>query len=147
MADEYNDDDQNEQQDQSPDIRALRQKAKERDTLAAQLAERERELAFAKSGLDFNDPKLKYFIKGYEGDLTPEAIKAKAQEDGFLAAQASSTDQAEVNAHQRLTNASSGANETPTPDLADLISQANSPEEVMALVSKNNLPTAWNRPE
>lgn len=145
MADEYNDDDDQNQQEH-PDIRALRQKAKERDQLANQLAERERELAFAKSGLDFDDPKLKYFIKGYDGELTPEAIKAKAQEDGFLAPPPPPNQQ-EVSGHQRITNASSGASETPTPELADLISQASTPEEVMQLVHKGNLPTSWNRPE
>jgi len=148
MADEYEDDEQTGQSNDSggSDIRALRQKAKERDQLAAQLAERERELAFAKSGLDFNDPKLKYFVKGYDGDLSPEAIRAQAQADGFLPAPPPQNP-AEVDAYGRIANASSGASETPTPDLSDLIRQANSPEEVMQLVAKAGLPTAYNRPE
>ena len=150
MPEEFDDNDQDDQEDQqqgsNSNLRALRQKAKERDDLAAQLAERDRELAFAKSGLDFNDPKLKYFIKGYDGELTPDAIKAKAQEDGFLAAP-TPKNAAEVVAQQRIANASSGASETPNEDLHDLIRQANSPEEVMKLVAQAGLPTSWNRPE
>lgn len=145
MSDEFNDDGQQQEQEH-PDIRALRQKAKEADRLQAELAARDRELAFAKSGLNFDDPKLKYFIKGYDGELTPEAIKAKAQEDGFLAAPPPNNPQ-EVDAQRRIAAASSGASETPAPDLNDLIAQAQTPEEVMALVNKNNLPTSWNRPE
>jgi hypothetical protein len=46
-----------------------------------------RELAFLKAGIPMDDPKTSYFVKGYEGELTVEAIREKAQADGFLAAE------------------------------------------------------------
>jgi hypothetical protein len=149
MPDDYYDDEQDDQQQENADIKALRQAAKERNDLQKQLAASQRELAFAKSGLDFSDPKLKYFINGYEGDLTPDAIRQQAEADGFIAPAQNTkpTDQADINAHQRMQNASAGANDTPPPDLAEKLRQANSQEEVMKLVVESGLPTSWNRPE
>lgn len=141
---------QDEEQSGNPDIRALRQAARERDALQKQLAARDRELAFAKAKLDFDDPKLKYFIQGYEGELTPEAIRAKAEEDGFITRSQQQQGRPPVSPQeqqqqQRVMNASSGASETPPEDFRDLISQANSIEEVMALADKHGVPTTWNR--
>lgn len=140
---------QDDEQGGNGDIRALRRAARERDDLQKQLAARDRELAFAKSGLDFNDPKLSYFIKGYEGELNPEAIRAKAEEDGFLSKQQSSqqpqTSPQEIASQQRVQNASSGAGETPPENFRDLLAQANSIEEVMELADKHGMPTTWNR--
>lgn len=141
---------QEDEQGGNADIRALRRAARERDDLQKQLAARDRELAFAKSGLDFSDPKLGYFIKGYEGDLTTEAIRQKAEEDGFLSKTSQSQQQPqtspqEVASQQRVQNASSGAGETPPENFRDLIAQANSVEEVMELAAKHGMPTTWNR--
>jgi hypothetical protein len=33
------------------------------------------------------DPKLKYFVRGYDGEMTAEAIREAALEAGFLASQ------------------------------------------------------------
>lgn len=40
----------------------------------------ERELAFVKAGIDPNLPVAKYFMKGYDGELTADAIRAAAIE-------------------------------------------------------------------
>lgn len=95
-------------------IRSLEQKAARADAA-------ERELAFAKAGVDLADPKLSYFVKGYSGDLTPDAIKQEAINSGFLAApqpdpETASKD-AELDAHDRLGSAAAGAS---TPDKIDL---------------------------
>lgn len=46
-----------------------------------------RELAFTRAGLDpAKDPRLSYFIAGYKGEATPEAILAEATKAGFIAA-------------------------------------------------------------
>lgn len=52
---------------------ALRAKAEE----AAQL---ERDFAFIKAGIDPNSAMAKYFMKGYDGDLSPDAIREAAVE-------------------------------------------------------------------
>ncbi len=150
MSDEYNEEFDDEQDDgpvslNRSDLRNLRKAAKERSDLAARLAAQERELAFAKAKLDLDDPKIEYFVKGYDGDLTPDAIRAKAEEAGFLAAQKQQPPADEVTAQRRIANASSGATETPDPNLAELIGQAQTQEEVMKLITQAGLPTTWNR--
>ena len=71
MQDEamYDDDDLDESQDsraQIPveDLRNLRKKAKAADEAERRAAKAERELAFAKAGLDLGDAKVGYFVKG-----------------------------------------------------------------------------------
>lgn len=143
MADEYDDDEYEEQQPNS-DIRKLRQKAKEYDALQSQLAAKDRELAFARARLDLDDPKMGYFVRGYDGELTTEAIRQKAAEDGFIPRDTNPDSQKELKTQQRIANASSGASETPPVDLQDLIRQASSPEEVMRLMDQAGFPTSMN---
>lgn len=57
---------------------------KEAKDNAARAEKAERELAFAKAGLDLSDKKVKYFIAGYDGELDADKIKSAAVEDGFL---------------------------------------------------------------
>jgi hypothetical protein len=146
MADEYEEEGQ-ESEEGNQDIRNLRKAAKERDGLAAQVAAQGRELAFAKAKLDLDDPKLKYFMKGYEGEMTSEAIRAQAEADGFIApSEKTQQAAAEGNAQQRIAGASSGAADTPSPDFHQLVSEANSVEEVMKLAIQQGMHTSWNRP-
>ena len=86
-------------------INALEAKAKTAADNAARAEAAERKLSFAEAGISLADPKLGYFIKGYDGDLTTEAIQAAAQEAGFMApsaeaveAQTSAAAAARVNA-------------------------------------------------
>lgn len=65
----------------------LRKQEKELKALREQLTagqQATRELAFVKAGVDPQDKKAAYFVKGYDGDLTPEAIKKAAEDAGFL---------------------------------------------------------------
>lgn len=93
------------------DIRSLRRAASGKKQLEKELADLRRELAFAKAGLPMSDPKMNYFIKGYDGDMTAEAIREAALEAGFLAAQTEGEDPVVSNAaaaQQRVMSASSG---------------------------------------
>lgn len=148
MADEHEDDDDQEyEEDGNQDIKNLRKKARDHDALAARVAAQDRELAFAKAKMDFDDPKLAYFMKGYDGELTTEAIRARAEADGFLSSSEQGRQNAnELTAQQRIANASSGAADTPGPDFAQLVSEANSVEEVMKLAIQQGMHTSWNRP-
>lgn len=143
MADEYDDDDEQGARLTIEDLRALRKAAKERDQLAAQLAAHERDLAFARAKLDMDDPKVKYFVKGYEGEMTPEAIRAQAEADGFF--RDVQVTNGEQQSQQRIVNASSGAGETPPTDLQDLIRNAESADEVMKIMTQAGYPTTWSR--
>jgi hypothetical protein len=93
------------------DIKSLRRAANGKKQLEKELADIKRELAFAKAGLPMNDPRMNYFVKGYDGDMTAEAIREAAMEAGFLAAQVQGEDPAISNAaaaQQRVMSASSG---------------------------------------
>jgi hypothetical protein len=113
MSDNYIEDDfdSNQPDGESGDIKSLRAAAKGKKQLEQELAELKRELAFAKAGLPMNDPKMNYFIKGYDGELTADAIRQAALESGFLASQAAQPNPAIEQAgaaQQRVMQASSG---------------------------------------
>jgi hypothetical protein len=89
MSDNYTDDDfdSDEMSGEAGDIKSLRRAASSKKKLEQELNELKRELAFAKAGLSMEDPKLKYFVRGYDGEMTAEAIREAALEAGFLASQ------------------------------------------------------------
>jgi len=57
------------------DIRALRDAAEDGKKARREADEAKRELAFLRAGVDLDSPLGKMFVKGYDGDLEPEAIK------------------------------------------------------------------------
>lgn len=109
--DTYESDDDQQADDQPRvDIKALRKAADENPRLKSELKAAQRELAFMKAGIPADDPKMGYFIKGYEGELDPGAIKQAAIEAGFLESQA--TDPvvvAQAQAQQRVARTASAA--------------------------------------
>ena len=114
MSDNYTDDefDSNdiEPSGDTGDIKSLRRAASGKKKLEQELEELRRELAFAKAGLPMDDPKLKYFVKGYDGEMTAEAIREAALDAGFLASQQGSDPSLFAGAaQQRVMAASSGA--------------------------------------
>ena len=103
-------------QPENPNIRQLREKAKQADVEArgradaeAKLAEAERKIAFMGAGIDLADPKNAYFVKGYDGENTPEAIRAEAEAAGFLAPPPPAVPLVEQQAWDRTANLSAGA--------------------------------------
>jgi hypothetical protein len=84
MAEQYEDDDQ--QYEGNEDFKNLRAKAKKADAYERELAQAKRELAFVKAGVPLDDPKMTYFVKGYDGDLEPEQIRSAAIDAGFMQA-------------------------------------------------------------
>lgn len=136
-------------------IRDLEEKAGRVGELEAQLAEVKRQAAFIEAGITSANPAYKYFTKAYDGDLTPDAIRAEATAAGFLqTAQQPSAQQDSpmLSQYDRIANASEGATPAPTTDLVEGINQAQTVEEVMALMSSHNDPrtgqafrTTWNQ--
>lgn len=63
-------------------INKLEKNARE---MKARAEKAERSLAFATAGIKLDDPKNKYFVNGYDGEIKPEDIKKAALEAGFLA--------------------------------------------------------------
>lgn len=115
MSDNYTDDDLDtndiDVEGDAGDIKSLRRAANSKKQLEKELAEAKRELAFARAGISMDDPKLKYFVRGYDGEMTAEAIRQAALEAGFLASQSQGEDPnlaAAGAAQQRVMQAASG---------------------------------------
>jgi hypothetical protein len=94
----------------------LRREAKAAKTAAEEANAAKRELAFMRAGIDSTDPKLSYFVKGYDGEIDADAIKSAAVEAGFLASALANTDPvsdpsvaANLDAASRIAAASTGA--------------------------------------
>lgn len=76
------------------DVRQLRQHTRELERQLKELkpladagkeaATLRRELAFRDAGIDPKQPGASYFMKGYDGELTAEAILAEAKAAGFV---------------------------------------------------------------
>ncbi len=117
MSDNYIEEDfdqdlDNEEQESASDLRkAARRGAKAQ----RELEMLKKELAFYKAGISMEDPKMKYFVKGYDGEMTADAIREAALEAGFVASQGDPNEvpdeqQQEVfSAQQRVIAASAGA--------------------------------------
>lgn len=69
-------------------IRDLESRAAGADDATARAEAAERRLAFAEAGIDLSsdDERVRFFVEGYRGELTTEAIRAKATTLGVLGA-------------------------------------------------------------
>lgn len=146
MADDYDDNDQTDLVPRAQ-IRQLEEKAKKATELEARLAEMERRAAFSEAlGTAAADPKVKYFIKGYDGELTSEAIRAEALVAGVLVTpleappadqqnQQNAPTQSEMAAHARMAAASEGSQGNRPVDLIEAFGPRGSkkPEEILAM--------------
>lgn len=111
--DNYTDDiDNDEIETDESSIKSLRKAASRSKKLEQELNQMQRELAFFKAGIPQDDPRMRYFIKGYDGELEAEAIRQAAVQAGFLQVQ-TSPEQAQVQeaiaAEGRVMAASAGA--------------------------------------
>jgi hypothetical protein len=95
----------------------------------------ERENAFYKAGIDPTDTRMGYFLRGYEGEMNAEAIKAAATEAGFLAAPVSD---GSAEAAGRVADAAS--NQSPPP--ASQADRAKEYAEALASGGSEGLATA-----
>ena len=120
-------------------LRVSEAKAKEFESAA-------RELNFVKAGVNTSDPGAKYFVKGYDGELTPDAIRVAAQEANLI--QASNSDKAtptEQQAWARVNDASRvGEKFEPTIDWAAKMASAKNENELNQLMAQFNAEQAKN---
>ena len=109
--------------------------------MAAKLASYERRDTFRSAGLDPDDSRVKYFVKGYDGDMDPEAIRQEAAAAGFIGdnpmpAQPSRepewTD--EMLAEARIQTAGEGGDPVVPPDFDDRIRATKSEDELKAFM-------------
>jgi ribosomal protein L12E/L44/L45/RPP1/RPP2 len=110
MSTMYDEDDTTPETDSPDETPAgLRAAVKRAEKTKAENEALKRELAFAKAGIDPDDTRMKYFVRGYDGDLTADAIKQAATEAGFIGAPQQQSEQQDFSAQQRIMNASAGA--------------------------------------
>ncbi|MGA1753574.1 MAG: hypothetical protein ACO395_09515 [Pontimonas sp.] len=114
---------------------------KEAAELKKQLAEAEavkREIAFIKAGVPMDNPVAKYFVKGYDGEVTPEAIRQAAEEANLIAKAADNAQaKSEADAWNRITKAQrAGETSEPMVDWNTKLNQARNEQEVMQILAQ-----------
>lgn len=122
----------------------LRERMKQLETENAALkakaeaaAVAERELAFVKAGIDPNLPVAKYFMKGYDGDLTPDAIRAAAIEAQIVQDTQKQQMQADAAKWSKTNEAAAGNQTGEAPvDWVTRIQNAKSAAEVEMLLAE-----------
>jgi hypothetical protein len=143
MSDDFDDEDEDNESESSV-IRDLRRQAREGKAAIAERDAAVRKLAFIEAGVP-STAATAYFVKGYDGELTPEAIKAAAVEAGFVEAdkepEPDPERKAEEDANGRLNDAVSGANDSAAPPgYEDELAAAKTPDEARAVMAKYKVP-------
>jgi hypothetical protein len=128
-------------------LRKVEQQLKAAEAKAKELETAARELAFVKAGVDVNAPIAKYFVKGYDGELSADAIRVAAQEANLIKADNSQkATQAEQQAWARVNSASqAGEKFEPVTDWSAKMSQAKNQAELDQLMAQYNAEMAKNQ--
>ena len=141
FEDDFYDDDDNQSNEppQNPVRARMKQLEKEAKELRRQVAEfsqASREMNFMKAGIATDDPKFKYFLKGYDGDLSPEAIRQAAEEAQLITPQSNPMD-SDKQAWQQSNRIAAGSETAPPgPSWAKRIQDAQSEQEVYAIFAE-----------
>ena len=126
--------------------RELEAKAKRADELEAQVQQMQRKEVFRDAGLDPSNKMTEYFMKGYEGELSVEAIKTEAQSAGLSnAVSQANTSMVEqqaqfaqqVEAERRIAEAGDDAGPVADPQFESLIRQTTNADELRQLWEAN----------
>jgi len=136
-----------------PNFRRKYEKTIEAERARADAAEAEnkilmRDKTFRSAGLDPDDARVKYFVKGYEGDLDVDAIRMEAEAAGFLnvATQPSSQPNAimpdVLRTEERIQAAGEGGDPVVPPDFSQRLAATTSQEEVRQLMESQGV--MWN---
>lgn len=140
--DDYSDDDFTEQDSTSgsnPVRQRMKQLEKELREAKKQLADTadvQKKLAFVEAGIPLDSPMAKYFIKGYDGELSAEAIRQAAEEAQLIAPtpQVADTDK---QAWRETNRIAAGSEVSPAPPgWIDRINAANSEQEIMGIFAE-----------
>jgi hypothetical protein len=139
--DNYDSEDQIEESETRNPVRArMKQLEKETAELRKQVAEAEaakRELAFVKAGIDPLQPMSKYFVKAYDGELDPEAIRQAAVEAQLISPPQNQPSADEMQAWQRTNKVAAGSQTSQPPvDWTRRLNEATSPREVEQILSE-----------
>jgi hypothetical protein len=117
-------------------MRELEDRNKALEAQAKEAEAAKRELAFVKAGVDPEAAGAKWFVKGYDGEFTAEAIRAAAEEANLIPSQKKEV-AAEQQAWNRVAQASRAGETSDAPvDFVQRFNNAKSADEVMALLAQ-----------
>ena len=127
--------------------RDLENRAKEAEQqaaeMAAQLQSYQRRDTFRSAGLDPDDARVKYFVKGYDGELDATAIREEAMAAGFIGADAPMPEPNLTNdalaTEQRIQAAGEGGEPVVSPDLEERIKATTNQDELRALMESEGI--------
>ena len=155
MSEQINDDyesDELVEDEREANPRGLRRAANKSKALERENSELRKRLAFVEAGISPTDPKLSYFVKGYDGEITAEAIRSAALEAGFIQAQQEQVSpqvEEAAFAQQRVMMASAGASQLDTTETAALqrleeAMQQGGIEAMLDVARQYGIPTAYD---
>lgn len=140
FEEDFYEDDENQQQDSNPVRARMKQLEKETRELRKQVAEAEqlkRELNFSRAGIDPADPKFKYFVKGYDGELSTDAIRQALEEAQLIAPQKPQVDDTEKRGWQQTNRNAAGTEAVPpAPSWGKRIQDAQSMDEIYQIFAE-----------
>ena len=117
-------------------LRKVEQQLQVAEAKAKEAEAAQRELAFVKAGVNPDSAAAKYFVKGYDGELTPEAIRAAAEEANLVSSEKKEV-AGEQQAWNRVAQASrAGETSEPPVDYVQRFNNTKSADEVMALIAQ-----------
>jgi hypothetical protein len=134
--DSEDDDQQTETNPMRARMKQLEKENREYKKVLAETQQAAKELAFVKAGINLDNPMAKYFVKGYDGELTPEAIRAAGEEAQLITPQTTVMDSDRQG--WQTTNRIAAGSETapPPPSWAARINEANSESELIAIFAE-----------
>jgi len=117
-------------------LKAKEKRLAELERELQEVSDAKRELAFVKAGIDLANPASKYFVKAYDGDLDPDAIRNAALEAHLMSSPNSPSDD-EKDAWNRSNKVANGAGSPPPPvSIEARLSKAKSEREVMEILAE-----------
>jgi hypothetical protein len=139
FADDFYEEDDQPEPRKDPVRARLKQLEKQNSELLKQIeqaAEAQKKLTFMEAGINASDPKFKYFVKGYDGELSADAIR-QAAEEAQLITPSQPVTQEDKSAWQQSNRIAAGA-ETASegPSWMKRISDASSESELMAIFAE-----------
>lgn len=111
------DEEQEDQAEQNRQGYRLRQAERKNAELQSKIDALERAQAFQGAGIDTGDAKFRYFVEGYKGEMTAEAVKAEAIAVGLMEVEAPADPAAaapELATQERIATAAQGGTQPVT---------------------------------
>lgn len=109
--------------EESAVIKELREKANRTQAAEAETSALKREMAFDRAGVPTEGP-ASYFRKAYDGDVTPEAIRAEAEAAGLLSPAAPEVPAHEAQEAAAISSAMAGGTPPAPTDLNEKLREA-----------------------